>query len=103
MVEQATLRTGWLVKQGGSIKTWKYVCACCHYFDVCCRKRWFVLKGTNLYYYSTDKEIDPIDSIALRGAAVIRKADGMCGKKFSFGVTPLVEYENLHVWADCLQ
>jgi len=31
------IKNGWLIKQGGFIKTW--------------RKRWFVLRGQNLYYY----------------------------------------------------
>jgi hypothetical protein len=34
-------KDGYMTKQGGSIKTWK--------------RRWFVLKGPNLYYFKTNK------------------------------------------------
>jgi len=36
-------REGWMTKQGGSYKSWK--------------KRWFVLKGTQLFYFKNKKVI----------------------------------------------
>mmetsp|Transcript_25198 Transcript_25198/g.30502 ORF Transcript_25198/g.30502 Transcript_25198/m.30502 type:complete len:168 (-) Transcript_25198:760-1263(-) len=36
------IKEGWLMKQGGAVKTWK--------------KRWFSLSGARLAYYDTDKK-----------------------------------------------
>eukprot|EP00698_Gefionella_okellyi_P005550 TRINITY_DN15058_c0_g1_i1.p1 TRINITY_DN15058_c0_g1~~TRINITY_DN15058_c0_g1_i1.p1 ORF type:complete len:1261 (-),score=433.54 TRINITY_DN15058_c0_g1_i1:71-3853(-) len=66
---------GWLTKQGGAIKTWK--------------KRWFLLKGPQLFYYKTQKDHEPVGTILLRGATVKSGVDKEAGRKFAFTVTPL--------------
>ena len=53
--------SGWLKKQGGMIKTW--------------HRRWFVLKGDHLFYFSSDDESrKPLDSIFLPGNRIIEHA-----------------------------
>ena len=39
---QNNIKCGWLKKQGGVVKSW--------------RKRWFTLKGDQLYYYISEDE-----------------------------------------------
>jgi parallel beta-helix repeat protein len=46
-------KSGWLVKQGGSIKTWK--------------KRWCVLKENELYYYADKEDPEAKGSVNLSG------------------------------------
>jgi len=53
---------GWLTKQGGSIKTWK--------------RRWMVLKGTTLYYFKTQKDVDVTGSIDLEPTSIIKEEPG---------------------------
>eukprot|EP01136_Pigoraptor_vietnamica_P034464 Opistho-1_new@98463 len=43
-------RQGWLEKEGGNVKSWK--------------SRWFVLKGTSLFYYPDHKDPNPLGQIA---------------------------------------
>jgi len=50
--------TGWLTKQGGSIKTWK--------------KRWFILKNGVFSYYKNKGDPEPKGSITLATASAIR-------------------------------
>ncbi|SAM08125.1 hypothetical protein [Absidia glauca] len=54
---QAPEHEGWLHKQGDKYKTWN--------------KRWFVLKGTNLFYFKSPKDVRMKGIINLRGYRVI--------------------------------
>ncbi|CAO3600571.1 unnamed protein product [Absidia cylindrospora] len=54
---QAPEHEGWLHKQGDRYKTWN--------------KRWFVLKGTNLFYFKSPKDVRMKGIINLRGYRVI--------------------------------
>lgn len=58
------VRTGWLTKQGGTIKSWK--------------KRWFVLSA-NLFYYKSQEDLYPAGVIALE-RAIIRPLSALPGK-----------------------
>ncbi|KAI8344477.1 hypothetical protein BC941DRAFT_10661 [Chlamydoabsidia padenii] len=55
--KQAPEHEGWLHKQGDKYKTWN--------------KRWFVLKGTNLFYFKSPKDVRMKGIINLRGYRVI--------------------------------
>jgi hypothetical protein len=55
-VAHAYTKSGWLVKQGGSIKSWK--------------TRFCVLKGTYLYYFKDPSDGDPKGSIKLAGQMI---------------------------------
>lgn len=46
------LKSGWMMKQGGSVKTWK--------------RRFFVLKGLALAYYETEYDTTPKGTTAGR-------------------------------------
>jgi len=52
-------REGYLTKQGGSIKTW--------------RKRFFILKGKNLYYFKTPKDLQFTGKIDLEPTSVVKE------------------------------
>ncbi|KAI7889824.1 uncharacterized protein EV154DRAFT_445700 [Mucor mucedo] len=54
---QAPEHEGWLHKQGDKYKTWN--------------KRWFVLKGTNLFYFKSPKDVRMKGIINLRGYKII--------------------------------
>jgi hypothetical protein len=54
-------KRGMMIKQGGNIQTKK--------------PRYFVLKDGNLNYYKTEKDLEPIDSIDLRGTKIEEKTD----------------------------
>lgn len=61
-----------MTKQGGSIKTWK--------------RRWFVLKGSNLYYFKTNKsDAEAKGVIDLADRTVVRKEEKH-GKKHAFAI-----------------
>eukprot|EP00051_Salpingoeca_urceolata_P015558 m.202167 g.202167 ORF g.202167 m.202167 type:complete len:390 (-) comp18435_c2_seq1:117-1286(-) len=49
-------RNGWLVKEGGSHKTWK--------------KRWFTLVNNCLYYFETESDLNPKGTIPLENLVV---------------------------------
>ncbi|KAI9283189.1 hypothetical protein BY458DRAFT_486040 [Sporodiniella umbellata] len=57
---------GWLYKQGDKYKTWN--------------KRWFVLKGTNLFYFKSPKDIRMKGIIHLRGYKVATDESIHAGK-----------------------
>jgi hypothetical protein len=57
---------GWLHKQGDRYKTWN--------------KRWFVLKGSNLFYFKSPRDIRMKGIINLRGYRVISDDSIMAGK-----------------------
>ncbi|KAI6653785.1 hypothetical protein LOD99_3289 [Oopsacas minuta] len=75
---------GWLTKQGGSgltPKNW--------------RKRWFVLKGDNLYYYKSSFDFYALGKIYIPKYAV--DIDNEIKKKYSFCLYhPLTRTYNLH-------
>jgi len=58
-----------MTKQGGSWKSWK--------------KRWFVLSGSNLYYFKTRKDTEQTGVIDLGSESFVRKEDKSKGKKKS--------------------
>jgi PH domain len=64
-------RSGYLVKQGGKIKTWK--------------KRWFVLSDSVLYYYKTETAQEPCGIVPLENLEVNPKKDK---KKHCFEISP---------------
>lgn len=57
---------GWLHKQGDKYKTWN--------------KRWFVLKGSNLFYFKSPRDIRMKGIINLRGYRVVSDDSIMAGK-----------------------
>lgn len=58
---QRSLKSGWLKKQGGVVKSW--------------HRRWFVLKGDQMFYFSSDDENKaPLGSIFLPGNRVMEQA-----------------------------
>jgi len=63
-------RDGWMTKQGGSVKTWK--------------KRWFVLKGTQLFYFKNKKDTDLTGVIELTRESFVKREDKK--RKFCFAV-----------------
>eukprot|EP01119_Soliformovum_irregulare_P001359 TRINITY_DN1107_c0_g2_i1.p1 TRINITY_DN1107_c0_g2~~TRINITY_DN1107_c0_g2_i1.p1 ORF type:complete len:1152 (-),score=404.61 TRINITY_DN1107_c0_g2_i1:97-3552(-) len=62
-------KKGYLVKQGGRIKTWK--------------KRWFVISDNCLYYFKTHEDHEPIGIVPLENLAVKRVP---AKKKFAFEI-----------------
>ena len=55
--QQDTMKTGWLFKQGGVIKSW--------------HKRWFVIRGDQLFYYTSQDENKQMGAIFLPGNKVV--------------------------------
>ena len=55
--KQDMMKTGWLFKQGGVIKSW--------------HKRWFVIKGDQLLYYTNQDETKQMGTIFLPGKKVV--------------------------------
>jgi len=51
-------KKGWLIKQGGQIKTWK--------------RRWFILDNNCLYYFKTPQDLEPCGIIPLENLQVTR-------------------------------
>jgi len=78
-------KEGFLVKQGGVVKSWK--------------RRWFVLKD-NLYYYRKRGDKQPIRAILLRSAIVKVCATEDGQRPFTFWVTRTREYEESILTAD---
>jgi len=80
-------KTGWLNKQGGRWKNW--------------RRRWFVLLGTDLYYYQSEKAADPVGLVPLGRDSVRVVADDasdsiLCSKKFCFLITDALGFNKTH-------
>ena len=70
---QHHLKSGWLRKQGGALKSWQ--------------RRWFVLNGDLLFYFAKDDDLRPLGSIFLPGNKVIRhEFDAQDPEKFLFEV-----------------
>eukprot|EP00002_Diphylleia_rotans_P002582 TRINITY_DN11630_c0_g1_i2.p1 TRINITY_DN11630_c0_g1~~TRINITY_DN11630_c0_g1_i2.p1 ORF type:complete len:407 (-),score=70.73 TRINITY_DN11630_c0_g1_i2:356-1531(-) len=71
-------KEGYLLKQGGSIKTWK--------------KRWFILKGNYLFYFKEKGDANPKGIICLKeGSVETSSAD--IGKSHAFSIkTPDRQY-----------
>jgi len=68
-------KDGFLTKQGGSIKTWK--------------RRWFVLKGSTLYYFKTKQDAEETGRIDLGADSTV--ADEPKKRKHCFSVTPSLD------------
>jgi len=68
-------KDGFLTKQGGSIKTWK--------------RRWFVLKGSTLFYFKTKQDTEETGRIELGADSTV--ADEPKKKKNCFSVTPSLD------------
>eukprot|EP01126_Amoeba_proteus_P012707 TRINITY_DN1524_c0_g1_i8.p1 TRINITY_DN1524_c0_g1~~TRINITY_DN1524_c0_g1_i8.p1 ORF type:complete len:378 (-),score=76.50 TRINITY_DN1524_c0_g1_i8:842-1975(-) len=64
-------KDGWLTKQGGSYKNWK--------------RRWFILKGENIYYFKTKKDSDMTGVIPLTKESFVKR-DPTSKKKNCFAV-----------------
>eukprot|EP01126_Amoeba_proteus_P018378 TRINITY_DN1934_c0_g1_i7.p1 TRINITY_DN1934_c0_g1~~TRINITY_DN1934_c0_g1_i7.p1 ORF type:complete len:471 (-),score=100.78 TRINITY_DN1934_c0_g1_i7:221-1633(-) len=64
-------KEGFLTKQGGSYKTWK--------------RRWFVLKGQNLYYFKTKKDVEHTGVIVLTKESFVKR-EPSAKKKNCFAV-----------------
>lgn len=64
-------KDGWMTKQGGSYKSWK--------------KRWFVLKGAQLFYFKTKKDTDLTGVINLTKESNVKRSDDK-KKKYCFMV-----------------
>lgn len=69
-----TTKTGWLKQQEGRLmKSW--------------RKKWFILNGTSLYYFETDKDLRAKGFIEIGSDCLVQKADEYTnGQEFSFGL-----------------
>ncbi|XP_077973704.1 uncharacterized protein LOC120347891 isoform X2 [Styela clava] len=79
---QRVLRSGWLKKQGGMIKTWN--------------ERWFVLRGDVLFYYKDKEENKLLGTITLRGNEVVDHPNKMNEpNKYFFEIIPGGDKENL--------
>lgn len=73
--QQKVLRSGWLRKQGGFVKTW--------------HTRWFVLRGEQLFYYKDEDETKAMGTIFLPGNRVTEHpSNGDEAGKFLFEVIP---------------
>ncbi|XP_067413211.1 rho GTPase-activating protein 24 isoform X2 [Emydura macquarii macquarii] len=76
------IKCGWLRKQGGFVKTW--------------HTRWFVLKGSQLYYFKDEDETKPLGAIFLPGNRVIEHpGNEESPGKFLFEVIPGGERERM--------
>jgi hypothetical protein len=58
---------GWLTKQGGSIKTWK--------------RRWFVLKGRQLYYFKGQSDAEETGLVELEPTSFVREEPAKSSKR----------------------
>lgn len=70
----ASLRCGWLKKQGGVVRSWQL--------------RWFSLKDKTLFYFSNDDESKALGSIYLEGHRVIELPQTNEQEKFLFEIVP---------------
>jgi len=66
-------KSGWLTKEGGSIKTWK--------------RRWFTLKNYVLSYYKSQGDPEPKGKIEVSGSTVVRASNNKNKKPNCFEVT----------------
>lgn len=66
-------KQGYLVKRGGIVKNWK--------------KRWFVLRGNILYYYSAPDQKEPLGFIPLERSSVQAVPEAKFKKLFCFEIT----------------
>lgn len=73
--QQESIKSGWLKKQGGIVKSW--------------HSRWFTLKGDQLYYYANQDESKPLGTIFLPGNKVVDVPNNPSEPdKFIFEVVP---------------
>lgn len=82
------LKSGWLRKQGGTLRTWQ--------------RRWFVLNGDLLFYFAREDDLRPLGSIFLPGNKVIRhEFDAQDPEKYLFeivsGIIKIFRVDN-KVW-----
>ena len=72
---QETIKCGWLFKQGGVIKSW--------------HRRWFVIRGDQLFYYTGQDESKQMGAIFLPGNKVVETpANPNEPDKFPFEIQP---------------
>lgn len=67
-----------MTKQGGKVKTWK--------------KRWFLLKGSSLYYYKSKRDNDVTGAIELTKESFVKREEKKKKYAFSVGTTKRVFY-----------
>ena len=72
----SSVKEGWLLKQGGRVKTWK--------------KRYTILSGNVLYYFKSPKDRAPLGFVPLEGIEVTVRSDGR-----SFEVRSIIHGEDL--------
>jgi len=93
-------KDGYLVKQGGSIKTWK--------------KRYFVLKGKVLYYYKTPKDSQFTGRIEIEPASLVKEELEKAKKKSKPGLFSITtakriffmypdKQEETRAWVEAIQ
>ncbi len=75
-LQQQSVKTGWLRKQGGMMKTWQ--------------RRWFTIKGDHMYYFSSEDESKtPLGWIFLPGNRVVEHPfNTNDADKFIFEILP---------------
>ncbi|KAJ3446323.1 cytohesin 4a-related [Anaeramoeba flamelloides] len=76
-------KTGWLVKQGGRVKTWK--------------KRWFLLSYNRIYYFKQEKDIDPCGIIPLEEVEVKKIQSKSKKRKFAFEICSILGEETVGI------
>eukprot|EP01137_Pigoraptor_chileana_P021552 Opistho-2@85430 len=86
--ESRELKTGFLLKQGGSFKSWK--------------RRYFVLyrNDADLYYFKTPKDTAPLGQISLRGAA-LAYADAEVHKSYPFKISNPYQHDSRIYFMSC--
>ncbi len=73
--QQKSSKCGWLKKQGGVVKSW--------------HRRWFTIKGDQIYYYTNDDENKLLGTIFLPGNKVVEyPLNPQEPDKFVFDISP---------------
>jgi len=68
--EEGVVATGWMIKQGGSIKTWK--------------RRWFIFRNLVLFYHRKPQDKVPLGRIPILGYMVEKADNDHVKKPFPF-------------------
>lgn len=73
--QKPAVKCGWLFKQGGVIKSW--------------HRRWFIIKGDQLFYYTNPEETKQLGVILLPGNKVVElPLNPNDAEKFPFEIQP---------------